>query len=147
MGETSFDINNKRINVNLGPIGTNLSVMAHEFRHGYGYLNGELLGAKGTDPLYDIMDEVVVVNAGHLFLDKKTAAGVANGRFNLDWFKSTAKSKGDCAALVGRKEQLTTNTSAADFIKYNPSSKISFVVGFKNNSNMTLMQAIDFLNK
>lgn len=65
----------------------------------------------------------------------------------MDYFKSKIMNKGAYADLVGREEQLTTITSAAVFIKYNPGSRISYVLGFKKNSNMTLMQAIDFLNQ
>ena len=47
--------------------------------------------------------------------------------------------------LSGRKEQLTTNTAAATYKKYNPNDRVSFVLGFKNNANMTVMGAINVL--
>ncbi|WP_160715461.1 hypothetical protein [Chitinophaga solisilvae] len=50
------------------------------------------------------------------------------------------------ASLMGRDEQLTTNTSSATYTKYNPNTRISFVLGFKNNVNITVMEAINVIN-
>jgi hypothetical protein len=62
-------------------------------------------------PLYNIKSsELEVPISLSYHAHKKIAAGVANGRFNLDWFKSSVMSKGDYPVLVGRDEQLTTNT-------------------------------------
>jgi hypothetical protein len=60
--------------------------MAHEFRHGYDPLACELM--EGT-MLNDMTDEVVAFNAGYLFLDRGTANLVADGFYNVDWFKRT----------------------------------------------------------
>jgi len=49
----------------------------------------------------------------------------------MDYIKSTIMSKGAYAVLAGWEEQLTTNTSAAVFIKYNSGSRISFVLDLR----------------
>lgn len=143
-GETSFSTDEKSVNIKLGKDATNISTMAHELRHGYGYLNGEMIGAKGRDPLYDMMDEVTAFNAGFLFLDRKTANLQADGYYNLDWFKNTQMKNPLYSSLAGREQQLTVNTSAATFLQYNPAGRLSSAL--KNNANMTVQGAIDYLN-
>ena len=147
-GATQFNPEKNRINIAFAKNGVNMTTMAHEFRHGYGYLVGELVGTVGADPFYDAMDEVVAHNAGYLFLGPNTVKDVSEGKFNLEWFKTSSIGKNPLySKLVGRDKQLTVNSTVANFKKYNPDSRIAFVLGFKNNANMTLLEAIEFLNK
>ncbi|TMI89132.1 MAG: hypothetical protein E6H08_16935 [Bacteroidetes bacterium] len=144
-GETSFDVDERRVEIKLGKSDQKLETMAHEFRHGYGFLKGELMGTKqGIDPLSDMMDEVVAFNAGILFTDMSSVNRVADGYFDINWFKSSKMGTGSpYLGLAGREEQLTLNTQSATYIKYNPSDRISNLI--KNNIN-TITGAIDRIN-
>jgi len=119
--------------------------MAHEFRHGYSYLNGELMPG---GMLTDITDEVNAYKADYLFLDRKTAGLVAGGFYNVDWFNQTKlNTNSSYAALKGKEVALSTNTLASIVMKYNPNDRINFFLNInKNNANINLKQAMQSLN-
>ncbi|MDF2384851.1 hypothetical protein JMG10_25485 [Nostoc ellipsosporum NOK] len=85
-GDAGFNKSRNRIDIKLGNNQKDISLMAHEIRHGYGYLIGEMVG--GGNGLYDQMDEVVAYQAGFLFANKDAVKMVKNGGV-AEWFKTT----------------------------------------------------------
>jgi RHS repeat-associated protein len=150
-GDTYYNVSNNRIDIRLGKGEKNIVLMAHEFRHGYGFLAGELIGTKdGSDPLYDIKDEVVANNASYLFLDRATADRLADGYYTVDRFAdnfSNRSSWGIYESIKGKKESLTLNTAAAVFLKYctDPYVK-SYINRNSANTNLTIQDALNASN-
>jgi hypothetical protein len=143
-GETGFVTKENRVDIRLGPDDkrTGDELMAHEFRHGYGYITGEMMEG---NMLYDMTDEVNAFDAGYIFLDRNTANLVADNYYDINWFKKAELKS--YKNLIGKEESLTINTPAAVVMKYYNNDRISFFMGLnKNNSNMTMKQVMDALN-
>jgi hypothetical protein len=143
-GDTQFSMSENRVNIKLGGHQKDLGTMAHEFRHGYGYLNGEMVG--GGNGLYDQMDEVVAYQAGFLFTTQDAIKMVAEGKVE-EWFKTTQVNTDLYRHLTGKEEQLTLNTPAATYMKYYNDRLSLFMQNNKNNANMTVKDAIDAANQ
>jgi RHS repeat-associated protein len=144
-GDTKYSSSENRINIRLGKSDKNIETMAHEFRHGYGYLNGELI--EGGNGLYDMTDEVAAYNAGYLFLDRGTANLVADGYYNVDWFKNNQMTGNFYKILSGRETSITLNTPAAVYMQYFNDRLANFMLhGMKNNANMTVKDAVNAAN-
>ncbi|MBO9202788.1 hypothetical protein J7I42_21040 [Niastella sp. MAH-29] len=148
LGLTTFDLGKSpkenRVNIKLGKHDKDLMNMAHEFRHGYGIMAGEILGIGGrADPLYDLTDELVAYNTGFLFGDGYAVDHVANGFFDKKWFMQNPEGY---SSIIGKDESLTLNTSAAVYFKYNPNERLSVILGNAKNANLTVKDAMDIIN-
>ncbi len=66
-GGTTYNWNEGRVKFSMGSNSVGSGILAHELRHGYGYLSGEMSGSRYDDPLYDMMDEVVAYKTASLF--------------------------------------------------------------------------------
>jgi RHS repeat-associated protein len=132
-GRAYFDRDSYAIKISLNMDNErSISTLAHELRHGYGYLNGELSFGK---ELYDLTDEVVAYNVGALFEGRWSANAVAAGK------RTSAKAISDnpnYSAIKGRYESLTVNTLAATVLKYNPLDSYSDGYIKRNSSNVNL---------
>lgn len=145
-GDTYFSSSDNRIDIRLGKSDKNIGTMAHELRHGYGYLAGEMM--YGGNGLYDMTDEVVAYNAGYLFFDRETANQVASGKFNVNWFKTTQMNGESYKILSGKEVSITLNTPAAVYMQYFNDRLANFMLhGIKNNANMTVKNAVDAANE
>jgi RHS repeat-associated protein len=139
-GEAYYKDN--KVNIKIGRDDGNSQNIAHELRHGYSFINGELMAGS---MLYDMTDEVKAYNTGFLFLDRSTANLVAKGYYDNEWFK---KNKLDgYPNLKDKEESLSTNTLASTVMKYYTNERITFLLGInKNNANLTMRVAMEILN-
>jgi hypothetical protein len=144
-GDASYSVKDMRVNIRLGKAEKDISTMAHEFRHGYGYLNGELTA--GGNGLYDITDEVVANKAGFLMSNNDAVKAYAQGKVTVEWFKKNHLDSDAYRHLTGREESLTINTPAATYMKYFDDRLARFMIANKNNTNFTVKDAIDAANK
>jgi RHS repeat-associated protein len=143
-GATRYSMEDKRVDIRLGANEKNISMMSHELRHGYGYLNGEMIA--GGNGLYDITDELVAYQAGYLLSNKDAVQMVVDGKVNLEWFKTTHLNTDLYRHLTGREESITLNTPAAVYMKYFDDRLSRFMPSNKNNANMTVNDAVDAAN-
>jgi RHS repeat-associated protein len=144
-GNTQYVSSESRVDINLGKNTGNISIMAHEFRHGYGYLDGEMIA--GGDGLYDMSDEVVAYNAGFLFADRQTANLVAKGYYDVNWFKSNMMKLSIYKDLTGKDEPMSLGAKAAEYASTHDDYLSHFININRNNSNIvTVKDAIDAAN-
>ncbi|MFC4262331.1 DUF6443 domain-containing protein [Ferruginibacter yonginensis] len=144
--DTRYDADKNRIAIRMGKNEKNISHMAHEIRHGYGYLIGELVGSRSNDPLYDIMDEVVANKNGFALSNKAATSMLFNKKVNLDWFKQNQLNP-TYSYLSGKEAQLTLNTPAAVFLNYTNDTYIkSYITRNLANVNLTVGDVLKAVN-
>lgn len=143
VGDAGYNYDKKRFDIRVGKDVGNFETMAHEIRHGYGYLNGEIMSDKLTN---DMTDEVVAYNVGFLFLGRGVANNVIKGMFDIKWFKKIYLK--NYKNLEGKEESLTVNTLASTVMKYNFRSRIAGYLNLNpGNANLTLKEVMEALNK
>ncbi|MBN8781584.1 MAG: hypothetical protein ABS85_04495 [Sphingobacteriales bacterium SCN 48-20] len=149
-GTAGYNIEKRRIDIKLyGRNGNSFNVLAHELRHGYGYLAGEFVGGK-SEQLYDLTDEVVANDVGYLFLDRTNANRVVDGFFTVEKFaeNSTTVNGSTYSLIKDRKVSLALNTPAAILLQYTKDSYIkSFINRNSANANLTIQDALNAANE
>jgi hypothetical protein len=150
-GTTKYDWVSGSVKINLGNKWGNKDNMAHEIRHGYGYLVGEEVMSKTTPGLLsDLTDEVVAYQTGYLFTAR--ANDVADGKINTEWLKgvihSDPRARIAYLTLLGKETSLTVNTPAATLMGYlSNGEEKQFIQSNLNNANLQaidVMRAINF---
>jgi RHS repeat-associated protein len=143
VGQTSYNYSTGQVDVNLGGHSDRMDVMAHEIRHGFGFLVGEESMSKLGDILYDKTDEVVAYQTGFLFTEKEK--DVANGIITLKWLNHWIATDQAVNIAYGRlpDEPLSINTPASILAKY---VSLPYEKDFisKNSANSNL-KAIDVM--
>jgi len=117
-GQTGYNYNSEQIDINLAGHSADMQAMAHELRHGYGFLVGEESMSKGKDILADKTDEVVAYQTGFLFNGREN--DVANGMITVDWLNHWVKSDPNAMLAYGALPDvsLSINTPAAVLVNY-----------------------------
>lgn len=143
---TNYDWSSKSIHINLGNKYSDKENMAHELRHGYGFLIGEMAMSKTMAGLLtDMTDEVAGYQTGFLFTNR--ANEVADGKITVEWFKKLldtySRAKMAYITLLGKETSLTINTLAATLVNYLPTGDEKQII--QDNLNNTNLQAIDVM--
>lgn len=144
-GSTFYNSKEGRVQFNFGGDNPWIATLAHELRHGYGYLSGEII-VSTYDPneFYDMMDEVVANQTGLLFTSTPNKA--INGTYGLGDFEPATKSGGAYPQLAGKQEQLSISTPIPIFQKYYEDRLINSYLKQNGNPNATVEDAINFIN-
>jgi RHS repeat-associated protein len=145
MGGTSFE--RGKVEIRLGKNEHNIMTMSHEVRHGYGYLNGELVaGDHGT---YDAMDEVEATKVSYLFSsDQSQVNETLSGKVTYNYWYNLVKNGSAYKTIRDKNEQISVNTVAADYLKHNPGISLNLQLPYvlsihKNDPNYTVKDAIN----
>jgi hypothetical protein len=120
------------------------STLAHELRHGYGYLAGELVASRYPDQFYDMMDEVQGNLTGLLFTS--TPFRAVDGSYGIDDFRPATLPNRSYPNLAGKDEQLSINTSITVFQKYFDNNLINSYLKTSQNLNSTVGDALNNIN-
>jgi len=134
----------RKVQFNMGSDNPSLANLSHEFRHGYGFLVGELSGTRYDDPLYDMTDEVVAYKTALLFGSTPSAA--VDGSYGLDQFKKGIETGFGYQNLRGRESSLTVGSPASLLLNYSTDGALNNFIKNSNNINLTTEGALNGFN-
>jgi hypothetical protein len=136
-----------RIEFRMGSGSIGSGILAHELRHGYGHLVGELSGSKFDDPLYDMTDEVVAYKIGALFWSESDAIKFSIGSWGVKEFAKSIESDPLYANLKGKETSLSISAKASDLLNYQTDGTLNAHIRTMNNPNLTIGEALSSFNK
>lgn len=119
--------------------------LAHEVRHGYGYLVGELSGTRfGIDPLADMTDEVAGYRTGALFTSEAHLALT----FGVEDFRpATTDPRSKYYYIRDRDVSLSISSPISLMIKYSTDGILNNALKNSINSNISIGEALNIVNK
>ncbi|PSK86876.1 hypothetical protein B0I18_1192 [Taibaiella chishuiensis] len=145
-GGADYNWSEGRVKFSMGSNSVGSGILAHELRHGYGYLIGELSGSRYDDPLYDMTDEVVAYKTASLFGTESDAIKFGVGSWGIKEFAGSIETNG-YRNLKGREVSLTINTPASILINYSKDGSLNNFIKSSNNANLTVGEAISSFNQ
>jgi hypothetical protein len=107
-------------------------------------------GKVNSGLLDDMTDEVNAYQTGFLFTSK--ARGVAEGKYDVNWFKNKIQTDNRYFlayhSLIGKENSLTVNTPAyllMDFVSSRDEKNL--IIANKGNANYTMLNVMQDVNK
>ncbi len=142
---TSYNFDESRVQFNMGGDSPWNATLAHELRHGYGYLVGEIIvSTYAPNQFYDMVDEVAGNLTGLLFTSAPNRA--VDGSYGIDNFRPSTEPGRTYPHLAGKDEQLSVNTPISVFQKYFKDNLIDSYQKHSGNVNATVGDALNDIN-